>query len=1356
MKAQLADDAKMVGVAASLTDEPGSPPAVEAHLLGRFVITAGGRSTGTWPRPTARRLCQLVLTSPGRRLSRDAACEALFPTLSPEAAVGALYKALSLARSVLGELGPTSAGLLCADRGQIWAAPNLDLEVDLDVHEQALRNALKDPPGPGRDVAIAEALSTGGTPLADEVEAEWAVRVRERVEYLRREARFELARDRARGIGCARPEQVLEAWQACFEADPSDEEAASALMRLHTAQNRRPLAVAVYERCRSSLATLGLQTSPALEELRASVEGARPSARIASPAPSDLAPRHVEERRLVSVAFVELSPAGLGAGADPEDVRELVGAGLAQAISEVELFGGTVVSVSGSGMSVLFGAPQSHEDDPERALRSALRIASAAARPAAGNGSGTPSAWGSPFGRSGVALSVRVGVETGLAVVGPVGGDKMGYGAVGEVVGTAAALQSVARAGSVLVGPSTRAATEDIFEWGPGQDVALSPGAKPTPASYLVQPLARPAAEASRRRLAAKAPLVGRQAEVAQLAEMVRATVSGRGGAVVLIGEAGLGKSRLVAECRNYFMAWVGAASGRLPLWLEGRCASYASSTPYGAYQQLLSRFIGAPLEGGEALVRPALEAATRAVLGKDKQPLPVLARLLGLPAGPGEAHLGRMSPAELQHATFSALRTVLEKLVSKGPTVLALEDLHWSDPTSLRLTADLGELAATGPLLLLATRRPEPDPGLGELETTLAAFGPLLALHLGPIARPDERALARSLLGGQAGDEVVDVACQGVEGNPLYLEERLASLLESGALERDSTGWQSRKNSAGAVPEAIERLIRSRADRLGPAAREALVAASVLGEEVERSGLKAVSELGDELDDALSELVSGGLLTEARARPEPLYRFRHALIQEATYNGLLRSQRRQLHARAAWDLEARSSTRLDEVAAVLGRHFAAAGETDRAVHYLELAADHAARILANEEAIALCRQALAVIDGGAGPSSPGQPAVADGRTATALDLREKLALLLTVVDRFGEARTTALDGLARVNPGDALRAARLQYALANIELQDNNFDAALAACDTIDQLIGPCWVNDDRERVDLWVHMQTNVQFSVHFWRNELERAAEVIESVRPLVEAVCGREVVACFSLALAQQHVRERRYRVDAQILEEHRWSVAVTQALGPATTTEPNESQRCCALSNLGIALTWHGDLAEAQEVHEQAMASAVRLGSPGARGRVLVDLAVNALRRGDVEVVRELASHAREAASSAGVLHYAAAATALQAWVAWRDQQVGETLALGAQALELWQAGPLSWPFQCLALWPLAGAHLDAGHIAEAVGTARRLLEPSQLRLPDELEGAVQVACDTWDNSDPESASRLLADAVKLARELGYA
>ena len=564
-------------------------------------------------------------------------------------------------------------------------------------------------------------------------------------------------------------------------------------------------------------------------------------------------------------------------------------------------------------------------------------------------------------------LSVRIGVESGTAVVGPMGdGDQVRYGAIGEVVGAAAALQSAAKPGTVLVGPSTRAAAEEIFDWGPNQDIGMSSGTHPLSGSYLVGAKPRSEAEAGRRRLAARATLVGRHAERAVLTEAVREAVAGKGGAVVLTGEPGIGKTRLVGECRKFFMGWVGAASGRLPLWLEGRCASYASSTPYGAYQQLLCRFIGAPLETGEAVLRPALGSAVRAVLGKYSDLLPVLAHMMGMPPGPDGAHLGRMGPAELQHVTFAAVRSLLAKLVSHGPTVLALEDLHWSDPTSLRLTAELASLASSGPLLLVVTRRPEPDPGAGELE---AAFGLCLGrrarvLDLGPIQRPDERALARSLLGGAITDHMLEAVCEGADGNPLFLEEKVASLLDTGILRRDGTGWRLGRDGSVPVPQALERLIRSRADRLSLPAREVLVAASVLSQAVERITLGVVSELDADLDDAIAEVISAGLIVEVPGQPEPRYRFRHALIGEATYGGLLRSQRRQLHARAAWDLEARSAGRLDEVAAVLGGHLAAAGQAERAAHYLELAGDRAARVFANDEAIDLYRQALAVIDG--------------------------------------------------------------------------------------------------------------------------------------------------------------------------------------------------------------------------------------------------------------------------------------------------------------------------------------------------------------------------------------------------------
>jgi hypothetical protein len=533
-------------------------------------------------------------------------------------------------------------------------------------------------------------------------------------------------------------------------------------------------------------------------------------------------------------------------------------------------------------------------------------------------------------------------------------------------------------------------------------------------------------------------------------------------------------------------------------------------------------------------------------------------------------------------------------------------------------------------------------------------------------------------------------------------------------------------------------------------------VAASVLGEEVERAGIGAVSELGAELDDALSELVSGGLLTEAQGQTETLYRFRHALIQEATYNGLLRSQRRALHARAAWDLEARSAGRLEEVAAVLGRHFAAAGESERAAHYLEVAGDHAARAFANEEAIASYRQALAVIDSQSERGDANQLAAAAARSATAAALAEKLALVLMTIDRFDEAEAAALAGLAWVGPEAGLQAARLQHLLAKIEGQARRFDAALTATDAAQALIGPVGLDDDQERVDLWLLVRLSAKPDVYRWRHELRRGAALIESTRPLVEARGSQEALAHFYWALAMQHLAERRYRVDHEVIGEYRRAMEAARASAAANydLLRP-EWTLGWTMRFLAIALTWHGDLAEARQLHGQALAIAERQGSPVVRGAELAELAVIAMRRGEVEVVRELATRARAEAVAGGYPFCLAAATALQAWVAWREGRIGEALVLGTEALEAWEPHPHFYPYN-LSLWPLAGAHLGSGHLEEAVGAARRLLEPSYARLPDELEAAVRAACDAFDSADPELASRLLADAVQLARHLGYA
>ena len=687
--------------------------AVRVRLLGPFSVVSGGRAAGPWPRPSARRLCQLVLVSPGRRVSRDLVCEELFGDLDPRAAARSVSKALSMARAALAALGEPDASLLEADLTHIWANPAV--EVDAAEHEQALRAALAIGPGQERDDLLATALADDGELLADEPYADWALRPRERLEALRQEARLALARDRARGAGDARPEAQLAAWAACAEHDPASEEAAAALVRGYFAAGHRELAVRAYERCRAALGELGLGLSPWLEEVYA-------TAAFEAGPPRTQAPAR-EELRTVSVLAAEVAAAGL---ADPEELRDVTGRGLAAVIAEVEALGGTVTSVSGGGLQAMFGAPEAHEDDPERAARAAFRALAAVAAIDGG--------------------TLRIGVETGPAVLGPIGGGaRVEYGAVGEVVGQAAALQARARPGSALVGPVTRAAAGHLFAW----------GAAEAEATYLGPPMPRVAGH----RLRPGGPLVGRQAELAALGTALREAARGHGSVVLVTGEPGLGKTRLVQECRR--------RAARGTRWLEGSSASYASSTPYGLYQQLLANWAGVTPDQPAAVTGPALERVLATVRAGDLFPL--LARMMGLPTG---AALGRMGPGELQKQTFAAWRTLISRLVAAGPAVLVLEDLHWADPTSLRLTLDLARLAAGRRLLILATGRPEAAPALDSLDAR--------RLELGPLGGAAEEELARSLMGEGTSREVLDAVLASADGNPLFLEERLSSLLET------------------------------------------------------------------------------------------------------------------------------------------------------------------------------------------------------------------------------------------------------------------------------------------------------------------------------------------------------------------------------------------------------------------------------------------------------------------------------------------------------------------------------------------------------------------------------------------------
>jgi len=1293
-------------VAAGTAQDASLDQSVRVQLLGQFAITSGDRTAGPWPRPSARRLCELALVSPGRRVSRDLACEELFPSLDPRAAARALSKALSMARGALSGLGEQGSALLAADLGHIWVSSAV--EVDAEGHEADLRGGLAMTPGQERDDRLASALAQDGDLLADEPYADWAARPRERLAALRQEARLALARDRAMGSGRSGPDDVMAAWQSCLDHDPACEEAAGALVRGYVARGRPELAARVFERCRAALEDLGLRISPSLERVYAAATrepDPRP-AQATPPKPADPPPVPREERRPVSVLFAEVAaPAGLAGALGLETLREIVGGSLAAVIAEVEALGGTVISVSGRGLQAMFGAPEAHEDDPERAVRAAFRALAATAAAADG---GTP---------------LRIGVETGPALVGPIGGGaKVEYGALGDVVSVAATLQSSARPGSVLVGPATRAAIGHLFTWGAAEQVALGANTRPLVASYLEAP--RPRAAERRPRLGGSAPLTGREAQLRVLDTALRDAVAGRGSVIVLTGEPGLGKTRLVQECRKRFIAWVGARSGRLPLWLEGRCASYASATPYSLYRQLVASWVGVAPDQPESRLRPALEDALAHLMGNTNL-LPPLARMMGLP-DPVARGRGRISPEELHRMTFAAVRSVVARFTVAGPTVIVLEDLHWADPTSLRLTRELAGLAADRPLLVIATSRPG-------TESSLADIPAARQVNLRPLGAAAAEALARSLIGQGAGPEVLAAVLATADGNPLFLEERLSSMLETRTLVREQGTWWLREPPGPQLPQVLERLVLSRVDRLSTAAREAIRAAAVLGTEFTAALLATM--LGAEpaaLAPVLDELSASDLVhREPPGGAARTFRFRHALIQEATYVGLLRAERRGLHARAAAAVEAAYRDRLPEVAAVLGRHYASAENPERAVRYLEMAGDHATDAFANDEAVSSFRAALAVTR----------------RPAEAVRLHAKLANVLWRIARHDEARDAFQAALRLAGSVDTLQRAHLYTRLGRLEMTELHYEAAAAAFDAAEALLGDDPGGQDDATADQWLEIMLDGRADMHVMRLEADEALAILEAARPVLEARGTPARRTVFDRVFTMQRLLRNRFRVDDADLASLRRSIEAAEQTG-------EDKDLGYAIDFLGWAHWLRGDLAEATDNLEQALAMAERIGENHLRVISTLMLMLTALRRHDTDAVRALIPRATETLEAGDTR--IAVVMACQAWLAWQDGHPDEVIRLADRIAELdlttiGSGARYKWVHE----FPVMAARLSSDAIAEAIASARQVLAPEQLRLPDDLTASLEAACAAWAGGDPDAAKQQLTAALTQAHDLNF-
>jgi ABC-type oligopeptide transport system substrate-binding subunit/class 3 adenylate cyclase len=685
-----------------------------------------------------------------------------------------------------------------------------------------------------------------------------------------------------------------------------------------------------------------------------------------------------EERKVLTAVFADVvGSTALAERLDPEDVRLVVGEAVARIVGEVESLGGHVKDLAGDGVLAFFGAPTTREDDAERAVRCALRIVGEMDEYAREVRRG----WGAE------GFGVRVGAATGAVVVGEVGaGSRVEYAAFGDTVNVAARLQSAAQPGAVLVDDATHHAVEGLFDWGERLELEL----KGKDEAVAAWPVAGVAAEARPQRglPGVETRLVGRSRELGQGREALEALRAGRGGVLVVAGDAGIGKSRLLNELREL-------AERDGTSWLEGRCVSYGESLPYWPFRDLLrGEWIGAGGDEPELRVRVGLRRRLEQLFGESgaAELYPYLGGLLEVALErEAEARTSQLSPEALQWRTFEVVGQLFARLADDAPLVVAIEDLHWADPTSVLLLEQLLSLAEEAPVLLVLSLRPERDHAAwGLREHASREFPHLLReLDLGPLGDADGELLAALVAPATLPAELERRVLEAADGNPFFLEELVRSLADVGALVRIDEGWRFDHAVEVEVPPTVEKAILARLDRLSPQARDLVTAASALGRTFPLPLLEGVVD--EDAGEALHELQRLGLLRQSRRWPQPEYRFRHALIQETAYRTLLAEQRTRLHRRAAEWLEERYAGREGEVLGLLAYHWLRAEHEGKAADYLLRAGDKARLEYSLDEAIEDYRDLLPLLE------RRGE------RQAIALVLF-KLALALHTSLRFAEA----------------------------------------------------------------------------------------------------------------------------------------------------------------------------------------------------------------------------------------------------------------------------------------------------------------------------------------------------------------
>jgi class 3 adenylate cyclase/tetratricopeptide (TPR) repeat protein len=997
------------------------------------------------------------------------------------------------------------------------------------------------------------------------------------------------------------------------------------------------------------------------------------------------------ERRLVTVLYADLAGhTEVATRLDAEEWRAILDAYFSEMARPIARYGGTVEKFIGDAIFAVFGVPRAHEDDAERAVRAALEMQDTLTRMRPGL-----------LRRLGSPLEMRIGIATGEAVApSDAREDRL---VTGELTTLAERLQRHAPANGVILSERSFRILTSVVDAEPLGALVLKGFAVPQ-RGFVVRRVA-PVMERARG-LGVAAPLIGRERELADLERARGRLLGGQGQIVAVIGEAGLGKSRLVAELQ--------ARLGAEATVLAARCQEFTQGVSFGAVAQHLRASLR--LEEGDPpeVVRLQVGAAlTRTFGAGDPEMRAAVERLLGLaasalpPAEPG------LAGGEVRPELAGAMRRFWEGVATEAPVVLAVEDMHWIDAASAAVIGELLAVTERAPLMLVCVFRPERRSLAWDLKVAAERDYPhrYLEVRLEPLSRAETERLAAALLASEGLPENRKVGvAHRAEGNPLYVEELVRSLhLDDATADVDL------------LPDTLHGLLQARLDALPRPTRRVAQAAAVIGRTFPEGLLKAAGGFDGDLGTHLSLLQRAGFVFEEERRPEPRFAFKHVLLRDAAYGTMLREERREAHRRLAEALEREPGA--GHTPALLAFHYLQAEHWEKAFEYSAGAADAAYALSALEDALGHVEVGLRIAR-----EHPGR--IRDQRQV--LRCQQARGELLSYLGRYEEAERHYQDLLGQ-HPSPGVRARTLR-GLAHLHGYRGNLRDAQANLEEAVQLLQTA--PDPAEEAQVAIRLARVLEN-----RREYARALDSGDRARTLAE---GHDL---------DLEVREEIHRILAGI---HFYGGEAAQALTHAEAALSVAVQMSVPLSivrdrnNLAALLLFFGRIHDARAEAEEALAVATRLESGVAQLVVQSTLANILTVQGRTGEAAAILSSSEEVLRRHTLSErYQAVVHLERGFLALAEGQWEEAIRQLEAAKSLNERGGLARPLPRVHRG-LAEAHLGRGALAEARTHAQDVLTLEREGNPVETPGALRVlATIARRDGDVAGALSRLEEAVGL-------